>query len=123
MTQDQLAEAVPLLAREPVVEALHAARYIVETEDERLCLARDLHQVSVAELARDLGLAMGLQHGVAERRALEQVADATGLLPGLLNRLREAEDEILGAPVAEVIAGHAAEADQSPAAVNLQKAM
>ena len=122
VTQEELSEAVPVLARDPVLEELRVARYIVETEDERLSLARDLHRVSVAELARDLGLALGLQHDAAKRPAFGRVADATGLLPGLLIRLQKAEDEILGAPVAQVISGHGAEAEQSPTAVNLHKA-
>lgn len=122
MTQDQLAEAVPVMARDTVVEALRTARYIVETEDERLSLARDLHQVSVAELARDIGVALGARHDTEHRPSLTRVADAAGELPGLLNRLQEAEDDILGAPVAEVIAGHSPETDRAPAAVNLHKA-
>ncbi len=123
MSQDRLAEVVPLLAREPVFEALRAARYIVETEDERVCLARDLHRISVAELARDIGLTLGRRPDAEERPAVRQVADTTGALPGLLVRLQQAEDEILNATVAEVISGHQPESDQPPKTIKMPKAI
>lgn len=104
ISRDELAEAIPLLARETTLDGLQAAGYIIETEDEHLSLARDLHVVSMSELARDLGLALGRPGDAVERPALKNVTDATGSLPGLLVRLRKAEDEILSSSVARIIA-------------------
>ncbi len=105
VSQGHLADAVPLLAREEVVDRLRAAGYIVETEDERLSLARDLHVATLAELARDTGLSLGLQAGSAERPGLAAITRRTGLLPDLLTQLRDAEDTLLGQSLANVIAG------------------
>ena len=109
ITHDQLAEAIPLQEREPIIGALQNVGYIVETEDERLSLARDLHSTSMSQLARDLGLTLGRRRDVVERPALKRVADSSGLLPELLVRLKHAEDEILNASIAQVIEGNASE--------------
>jgi len=120
LSQDQLAEAVPLLARETTLEALLSANYVVETEDGKMCLSRDLHRISVAELARDIGLTLGRDDTTAERPALSQVIETTGQLPNLLTKLRNAEDDILKGSIAEVIAGHAPETGGASAAIKLR---
>ena len=103
-TQEQLAEAIPLLSREPIIDALRNAGYIVEAKDEGLSLARNLQSVTLAELARDLGLALGRAHDAVERPALRRVTKASGQLPALLVRLQKAEDDILSASIAQTIA-------------------
>ncbi|WP_172977437.1 YihY family inner membrane protein [Roseovarius sp. THAF9] len=119
LSQDDLAEAVPLLSRDTTLEALLEANYIVETEDGQLCLSRDLHRVTVAELARDIGLSLGRTRDISDRPSLEQVAGTTGTLPDLLTRLREAEDDILDHSVASVIAGKPPEPDETSGAIKL----
>jgi membrane protein len=108
VTQDDLAAAIPLEARDGIVETLRAKGYLVTTDDDSYSLSRDLHAVTVAELAHDLGLTLGLsaedrEHddlGVVEERSLETV---TGFLSGMLETLHASEKELLGRPVAEVI--------------------
>ncbi|HSM19803.1 MAG TPA: hypothetical protein VK844_05485, partial [Hyphomicrobiales bacterium] len=55
-------------------------------------LARDLHHVTLAALARDLDLALGTGSGEAE---------APDALVQILDRLAEAEDDIMGRPLAD----------------------
>lgn len=105
VSRDTLAEAVPVLARDPVAEALISAKYIVETEDECVSLARDLHVTTVADLARDLKLALGLREHDGTRPGLAEILRASGLLPDMLRDLKSAEDSILTRPIASVIAG------------------
>ncbi|MBY5989544.1 YihY family inner membrane protein [Roseovarius atlanticus] len=116
---DDLAEAVPVLARDSVLQALLDANYIVETEDAKLCLARDLHRVSVAELAHDIGLTLGGVRDLSGRPSLSQVIESTGTLPDLLARLRKAEDDILDQPIASVIAGRDPDTDNTSGAIKL----
>lgn len=103
MSQDALAEAVPVLAREGITEKLILAGYVVEVEGESFSLARDLHVTPVAELARDMGLALGLQTRDGERPGIAEVLRTSGVLPELLTALKEAEDDILKKPLAAVI--------------------
>lgn len=105
MAPDQLAEAIPLLSREPTIDALQKAGYIVEAKDQGLSLARDLRSVSIVQLARDLDLSLGRTGDVADRPALKRVSDASGTVPGLLLQLKGAEDEILNGSIAAAIAG------------------
>ncbi len=103
-SQDTLAESIPLLARNTVIDDLREAQYIVETEDENISLSRDLHQVTLADLARDLGLALGRQPDQVERPVLQHIARSTGVLSALLVQLQRAEDDVLGISVAQAIA-------------------
>jgi membrane protein len=105
VTQDQLADAVPLLARETTLDALLKAQYVVEAKDGGLSLARDLHAVSLAQLARDLGLSLGRSSGAAERPALKRLTVSSRLLPDLLASLHRAEDEIMGVSIADALEG------------------
>jgi membrane protein len=119
--QEKLAESVPLLACDEVVERLRGAGYISETEHGQLCLARDLHVTTVADLARDMGLALGLHVGEVQRPGLAAIARSTGGLPDLLVRLWDVEDDLLGETVAAVIAEHAAHREPIAGPVTLPK--
>lgn len=104
-TQGQLADAVPLLARESTIDELLQARYIVEAKDGGLSLSRDLQKVTLAQLARDLGLAMGRSGDTLERPALKRITEGAEQLPELLASLHRSEDEILGMSIAEALEG------------------
>lgn len=92
---EHLGEVIPLGARNTLVDALHNHGYLVETANDGIALARDLHHTTLADLARDLGLALGTRPNASEMPET---------LRGLLARLGEAEDEILGRPLADLIA-------------------
>lgn len=98
-----LTEAVPLLARDAVLERLSGAGYVAETMEDRLGLIRDLHAVSVADLARDLDLSLGLTSGRGDSSALDEVLRASGHLPNLLRQLGRTEADILSEPVAGLL--------------------
>ena len=118
VSRDTLAEAVPVLSREAVTDQLILAGYVVESEDERVSLARDLHVTTVADLARDLGLALGLQEGDGARAGLAAILRDAGLLPDLLRDLRSAEDEILATSLADAVARADKGIDPAPVAVD-----
>ena len=106
VTQDQLAAAVPLDARDGIVETLRAKGYLVTTDEDRVAVARDLNTATIADLARDLDLSLGLtgEDRIPDADLEEQVApedlsqlDSTsGHLPEILSTLHEAEARILG---------------------------
>ncbi|NNF23430.1 MAG: YihY family inner membrane protein [Rhodobacteraceae bacterium] len=102
---ERLAELIPLSVRDRLTEHLHRHGYIVETTQGKIALARDLGQTTLADLARDLDLALGTS------------GDAP-LVPGALARhlarLSQAEDDILGRPLAE-LTSEPAEADRAAA--------
>lgn len=102
---EALADAVPLDARDAVVEALRARGYIAATDEEGFALARDLRHTSVAALARDLGVSLGHDGARDEEEAeVAQALDARlGPVPALLRQLGAAEARILGPSLAEVI--------------------
>ncbi len=112
---DSLADAIPLDALDAVVEALRAKNYLAVADGDSFTLARDLRRLSVAQLARDLGLTLGLDGGSAHDDAAGQALDAAaGPIPGLLGKLGSAEDDILGLSVADAI--DAVLSDQEPGA-------
>lgn len=120
VSQDALAEAVPLDARDGIIETLRAKGYLVTTDEDGVAVARDLTTVTVADLARDLELALGLTSvgaTVEAKPGLSEVADdlsnldnTSGQLPEILSTLHDAEGRILGVAIAEVIS----ERDPSP---------
>ena len=59
MSETRLAETLPLPVRDPLIEKLHAARYLVTTDQGRVLLCRDLRRATLADLARDLDLSLG----------------------------------------------------------------
>ena len=113
VTQDQLAAAVPLDARDGIVETLRAKGYLVTTDEDRVAVARDLNTATIADLARDLDLSLGLtgEDRIPDADLEEQVApedlsqlDSTsGHLPEILSTLHEAEARILGQSISDVI--------------------
>jgi len=106
---ERLSEAIPLAARDWLVEAMRRRGYLVETARNRIALARDLHHVTLADLARDLDLVLGAGPAGSE-------APPSALVP-ILGRLAEAEDEILGRPLADLTAGPSSADGDSLAAV------
>lgn len=121
VSQDLLAETVPLDARDAIVELLTAKGYVVNTEDQRLSLSRDLHQASLSELAQDLGLSLGKRPRPHGEPAYADRIPNNGSLAEQLLALGRAEDEIMGQTVADVIAGDAGLPDLGPSAVHLRK--
>ncbi len=105
---ERLSEVIPLAVRDRLVEALRSHGYLVETARGRIALARDLHRVTLAELARDLDLVLGTGPGVPE---------APSALVPVLGRLAEAEDEILGRSLEELTAGTGSDQGEALAAV------
>lgn len=101
---EALADALPLDARDSVVEALRTGDYIASTEEDGFTLTRDLRHATVADLARDLDLSLGLD-GVPEgqEQAAQVLDNQLGPVPALLRQLGEAEDRILGLSLAEVV--------------------
>ncbi|MEM8851195.1 MAG: YihY family inner membrane protein [Pseudomonadota bacterium] len=101
---ETLADAVPVSARDTVMETLIGAGYVAQTLDERVSLARDLHVFTVGDLARDLGVSIGLDQAQDRSADFETVKQVAGEMPHLLFRLKQAEDEILSEPIAVVVA-------------------
>lgn len=104
-----LQDAAPLDIREDIVARLERTGYVVKTESDCYSLSRDIYLTTVADLARDLGLALGLDPApIAEddphRRAFDDLRRAAGSLPEVLSRLHDAESAILNRPLAEVVA-------------------
>lgn len=121
LAQDALTEAIPLDARDEMVEALRHANFVVTTDDDRLCLARDLHRTTVGELAREIGLSLGPADDHVDRPEMKAMIPETGPLKLMLERLRTAEDDILGTSIAAVIGHHAKEEVESDSLVTLRK--
>lgn len=111
---ETLAEALPIDDREALVEDLRASGYLVSTDEGGYALARDLHVTTLARLARDLGLTLGLDGRVAgeiaERRTARRLDATTGRLAERLTELFRAEERVLGLTVAEAL-GVAADRD------------
>lgn len=101
---EALADALPLDARDSVVEGLRASGYIAATDEDGYSLTRDLRHASVADLARDLGVSLGSSRATDGTETLAQMLDGKlGPVPELLGRLAEAEDRLLGVSLADVI--------------------
>lgn len=107
-SQEELQECGPLDIREEIFEDLRRTGYIVVTEDDHVSLLRDLHVTTVADLARDLNLALG---DAASNEAQPRVspgrgaapAPATDALPQMLHNLYDAEDALLARSLNDVI--------------------
>lgn len=106
-TPEDLARALPIDAREALVEALRGQGYLVSTDDGGYALARDLHATTLAQLARDLGLTLGLDAAAAETapdsQAVRRLDAAAGLLADRLADLYRTEERVLGVSVAEAV--------------------
>ena len=99
VSQDLLAEVIPLDARDLMMEALRANGYLIHTAEDSVSLARDLSRTTVADLARDLNLALGLHESEklempeASQDPLPRAEEVSGLLPILLSELHNAESD------------------------------
>jgi len=107
-SQEQLQDAAPLDIRDELFERLRSSGYIVITEDDRVSLLRDLHLTTVADLARDLGLSLGVcnSHGmesVPSSRDYAGRSPISGALPCMLQDLHDAEAVILARSLNDVI--------------------
>ncbi|MDF1792192.1 MAG: YihY family inner membrane protein [Thalassobaculaceae bacterium] len=101
---EALADALPLDARDSVVESLRVAGYIAATDEDNYSLIRDLRHATVADLARDLGVSLGLIRHKEENEDMVQALDEKlGPVPDLLSRLADIEEKLLGVSLAEVI--------------------
>lgn len=101
---ESLADALPLDARDAVIEALRSTGYVAATDEDNYSLTRDLRHATVADLARDLGVTLGLVRKLEENKMMTRVLDGRlGPVPSLLRDLAEAEDRLLGVPLADVI--------------------
>lgn len=101
---ESLADALPLDARDSVIEDLRAAGYVAATDEDNYSLTRDLRHATVADLARDLGVTLGLVRKLEENKMMTRVLDGRlGPVPSLLRDLAEAEDRLLDVSLADVI--------------------
>ncbi len=88
-----VADVIPLRFRDELIAKLLGQSYLVETKDQRLSLSRDLHQTTLADLARDLDLTLGTSIS-------PETAD--GPLETILMRLRQIQDDTMGISLAEI---------------------
>lgn len=107
-SQEELQDAFPLEFAEDLFDSFYRSGYIVITEDDRIGLLRDLHNTTVADLARDLGVSLGV--GVSQRvgpdplkRKCSGEYPASGDLPRMLQELHAAETTILDRSLDDVI--------------------
>ena len=109
-SHEELQDLAPLDTRDDLIERLRSSGYIVATADDRVSLLRDLHITTVADLARDLGLSLGVL--AARELGSEAATDrhtaclpASGELACMLQNLHGAETAVLGRSVNDVIFG------------------
>jgi membrane protein len=96
----ELQDRALLDMRDELFEALLRAGYIVVTENDRISLLRDLHITTVADLARDLNLVIGLP---AEEARQGDDTPAPDALSDMLRELHNAETAILSKTLAQLI--------------------
>ena len=101
-TLPELQDRALLDMRDELFEALLTSGYIIVTENERISLLRDLHVTTLADLARDLNLAIGLP--VAQPDPRQDVATPhSDALTDMLRALHDAETSILGTSLYDLI--------------------
>ncbi len=106
LDEETLAAAVPLEARDDILDLLCEKGYIVETEEGRVAIARDLHTTTVFDLVRDMGLpysAPPRPSAELPERIARRLASRTDPVHKLLDRLHGSEEQILGVPLALVL--------------------
>lgn len=106
MAERDLADAVPLEARDEILDALHSQGYLAQVEGGCVALVRDLHTMTLFDLANDLGLTLGVRADRNDSTWSELVAGVAADLTStdkLLGRLHEAEVEILSEPLASIL--------------------
>lgn len=103
-SHEELQEVSPLDISDELFDTLRTTGYVVVTEDDRVGLLRDLNITTVADLARDLGLSLGVrapQGGGAEPCA--EASSMSGDLHRMLSELHTAETGILHRSLNDVI--------------------
>ncbi len=88
-----VADVIPIRFRDELIAKLLGRSYLVETKDRRLSLSRDLHQTTLADLARDLDLTLGTSISPEK---------ADGPLETILMRLRKIQEDTMGMSLAEI---------------------
>lgn len=107
LDEQQLIDAVPLEARDEIFDALLRTGYVIQTEEGRVALLRDLHTTTLFDLATDLELQLGAlpeRDSDAPVEVLERISSETATVRKLLKRLHESEVQILGRPIAAIVA-------------------
>ncbi|WP_375689670.1 YihY family inner membrane protein [Pseudooceanicola sp. LIPI14-2-Ac024] len=97
--ETDLMAATTLEARSEVFEDLAAKGYLVETESGGVALVRDLHATTLWDLARDIGVTLG-RAGAADA---SPVVRDTGAVHRLLQKLGQAEADVLSVPIADLV--------------------
>ena len=118
--EQKLVEAVPLEARDEIFDALHRTGYLAQTEDSRVALTRDMHTTTVFDLAADLKLPLGTlpePDTVLPEDVVARIATDTTAVRAMLDRLHEAEVELLDRPLAQVLSA----GDDAPAGAGVQQ--
>ena len=104
--REELQSATPSELGDMVFDQLCDSGYIIVTENDRIGLLRDLHLTTVAILARDLGLALGLGRNTETVQITGIDATGTpasGSLQRMLKDLHGAETAILDQSLNDVI--------------------
>lgn len=107
-SHDQLQETGSLDLREEIFGQLQKSGYLVITEEDKVGLLRDLHVTTLAELADDLSLLLGvdmLEAAQAGRSGQSRTlaTSHTGTLPQMLCQLHRAETSLLGINLYDII--------------------
>ncbi|WP_176439106.1 YihY family inner membrane protein [Puniceibacterium sediminis] len=106
LDEKTLSAAVPLEAREDILDLLCAIGYIVETEQGQVAIARDLHTTTLFDLVKDMGLLYSVAPGQSPdlpEKIAQRVAFGTSSTHELLDRLHASEGEILSVPLAQIL--------------------
>lgn len=98
----ELQEEAPLDMRDALFERLLDAGYIVVTENDRISLLRDLHVTTLADLARDLNLAIGIPADRSDQQGYDMAAPQDALTD-MLRALHDAETAILARSLNDLI--------------------
>lgn len=106
-TTAELEAIAPLDTGDAVLEALLAQGYLVTTDNDNIGLVRDLHRTTVATLARDLNLSLGMAQDAEPDAAMTRAEAGAGDLPALLDDLAGAEARLLDRPLAAILPGGA----------------
>lgn len=101
-TLPELQDRALLDMRDELFEALLTSGYIIVTENDRISLLRDLHVTTLADLARDLNLAIGLPVAQSDPRQDVATPDPDALTR-MLRDLHDAETRILGTSLYDLI--------------------
>ena len=101
---DQMATALPLDCRDQLLEDLRQSGYLNGSDDDKIVVSRDLHRTRLIDLARDLGLSLGVRaHERSETGALQNSLQSLEGAVETLAGLHEMEDAHLQKPIAEVL--------------------